>query len=63
MGYGPSKLTEIKARIECLRQEMNRTFVVNGGDPGNLQVLKLSQLLDEQLNCYEGCKQYEAVIV
>jgi len=57
-----SRLMEIKARIEVLRQEMNRTFVMNGGDAGDLQVLRLSQLLDEQLNRYEGCKRYEEAV-
>ncbi len=51
-------LRTIKQRIENLRNEMVLTFIQNGADMNDPQVLRLSQLLDEQLNRYEQCVRY-----
>ena len=53
------KLKTAKQRIESLRNEMMQTFVNNGADMRDPQVLHLSQLLDEQLNRYERCVRYQ----
>ncbi|TFE24240.1 aspartyl-phosphate phosphatase Spo0E family protein [Cohnella luojiensis] len=54
-----SKLKTIKKRIENLRHEMVLTYVQNGADMSDPQVLHVSQLLDEQLNRYEQCARYQ----
>jgi hypothetical protein len=54
-----SKLITIKKRIENLRHEMVLTYVQNGADMSDPQVLHVSQLLDEQLNRYEQCARYQ----
>lgn len=53
----PTKLKRIMQRIENLRNEMVLSFVQNGADMSNPQVLRLSQLLDDQLNRFERCKR------
>jgi Spo0E like sporulation regulatory protein len=52
-----TKLSIIMQRIENLRYEMIQSFLQNGTDMSNPQVLRLSQLLDDQLNKYERCKR------
>lgn len=52
-----TKLSLIMLRIENLRNEMVQSFMQNGTDMSNPQVLRLSQLLDDQLNKYERCKR------
>ncbi|QJD84150.1 aspartyl-phosphate phosphatase Spo0E family protein [Cohnella herbarum] len=52
-----TKLSIIMRRIENLRNEMVQSFLQNGTDMSNPQVLRLSRLLDDQLNKYERCKR------
>ncbi|WP_239618709.1 aspartyl-phosphate phosphatase Spo0E family protein [Cohnella mopanensis] len=54
-----TRLRKMRRRIENLRNKMVLAFVHNGADMNHPQVLRLSQLLDEQLNRYERCKLYE----
>ena len=45
----------LKRRIEILRKDMILAFDQYGADMSNPNVLRLSQLLDEQLNRYDRC--------
>ncbi|QMV40890.1 aspartyl-phosphate phosphatase Spo0E family protein [Cohnella cholangitidis] len=54
-----TRIRKMRRRIENLRNKMVLAFVQNGADMSHPQVLRLSQLLDEQLNRYERCKVYE----
>lgn len=47
------RLTDIKRQIDKLRGEMILKYVQVGSDLNHPHVLKLSQLLDEQLNRYD----------
>lgn len=47
------ELRTIRRKIENLRNDMVLTFIQEGAELSNLEVLRLSQLLDEQLNRYE----------
>lgn len=49
------ELKIIKRRIENLRNDMVLTFIQSGAELSNPEVLRLSQLLDEQLNQYDKC--------
>ncbi|RED57163.1 aspartyl-phosphate phosphatase Spo0E family protein [Cohnella lupini] len=51
-------LRTIKQRIENLRNEMVLMFIQNGARMNDPQVLRLSQLLDDQLNRYERCVRF-----
>lgn len=46
---------DIHEKIETLRNEMMMVYNQNGEDTRNPEVLKLSQLLDVQLNLYAQC--------
>lgn len=52
-----TKLKIMMQKIEKLRSEMVLSFLQNGADISNPQVLRLSQLLDDQLNKYDSCKR------
>lgn len=54
-----SKLITIKQKIENLRNEMVMTYVQNGADMRDPQVLRVSQLLDELLNHYEQYARFQ----
>jgi hypothetical protein len=52
------KLRVIRRKIENLRNDMILTFIQKGTDLNHPEVLRLSQLLDEQLNHYNQCVRY-----
>lgn len=54
-----SNLKSISQKIENLRHEMVLTYVQSGSNMSDPHVLHISQLLDEQLNCYAQNAMYE----
>lgn len=48
------ELRIIRRKIENLRNDMVLTFIQEGAELSNPEVLRLSQLLDEQLNTYDN---------
>jgi hypothetical protein len=52
------KIRVIRRKIENLRNDMILTFIQEGTDLNHPEVLRLSQLLDEQLNHYGQCVRY-----
>jgi hypothetical protein len=54
------KLRVIRRKIENLRNGMILTFIQMGSDLNHPEVLRLSQLLDEQLNHYNQYVRYHS---
>lgn len=55
------KLRIMRRKIENLRNDMILTFFQEGNGLGNPKVLRLSQLLDEQLNRYDQYVSYHSL--